>query len=173
MIDPFKIKVQRKTIMAEQPSAEKLNETIAILNGKKSLLYVLSRIIFSATVWCMVVVIGAGLKWVNIPVSIVLAVAGCAALLALWFEQQRRTGTYLFEELSSDLSWRTKQYELSLTITDENVSKPTLSGKEIRETLREFEKSTEMILIPGKFASSIYVGIQFLLCFLYVWMIKK
>ncbi len=81
--------------------------------------------------------------------------------LAIFYENQRKSGEAIFEEVSDELQWHIG-YRSSIP-NKVSEKKPEL---EIRIALRTFARTTDLPLIPGKFGPVLYIGINILISLL-------
>lgn len=82
--------------------------------------------------------------------------------LTIFYENQRKRGEAIFEEISDELQWHIG-YRSSISNKEVSAEKPELR---IRITLRSFARTTDLPLIPGKFGPALYIGINIFMSFL-------
>lgn len=84
------------------------------------------------------------------PFSVVLALISIAAVV--FFESLRKRAETLFEEISDEFQWQIKSFG-SKSGGEQPRSRPDL---DVRIALRNFAKSGDLPLIPGKFGPTLY-----------------
>lgn len=83
-----------------------------------------------------------------------IAVAMMAMGLIVAYEYQLRVGRVLFEEISDEFQWRIRGEIGDGSGGDESDESAPL---EARVSLREFARTIDLPLVPGKFGPAIYV----------------
>jgi hypothetical protein len=93
-------------------------------------------------------------------------IATVTALVAIVrYDNLRKRGDALFEEISDELQWNVRQ-NLTETIARE---RPELNA---RVALRSFARATDLPLIPGKYGPGIYATINFVILFLSYYLVR-
>lgn len=78
--------------------------------------------------------------------------------LTIFFDYLRKKGETIFEEVSDELHWYIGYEKGNSQNTSEK--KPEIK---IRILLREFVKTTDLPLIPGKYGPAVYIGINIII----------
>jgi len=84
-------------------------------------------------------------------------------------ENLRRKGDVLFEEISDELHWYVGPKKQS----DNGVVADQRPSWNARVVLRSFAQATDLPLIPGKFGSALYAGVNILIAFLFLYFSLK
>lgn len=85
-------------------------------------------------------------------------------VMVVFYENYRKRGETLFEEISDEIQWRISDRQVSKY--DEEVLIDYKPWLESRVILRDFVKTTDLPLIPGKYGTSIYAIINIVIAFL-------
>lgn len=77
--------------------------------------------------------------------------------MALWFETLRKRGDAIFEEVSDEFQWHIGKKYADSSGGETDLARPQL---DVRLALRDFARSAELPLFPGRLGPAAYVAVN-------------